>query len=303
MPMPSRFIVRRGGPSTALALALALALATALAIALIAAAGARAATGPYVALGDSYTSAPLVPSPTGNPILCGRSTNNYPSDVKRAIDPSGFTDASCSGATTVDMTQSQSLEDGAQTAPPQFNALGSNDALVTVGIGGNDAGLLSVAEECAKLDILDPFGSACKNHYDAGGSDPNVAAVNATGPKVAAVIQGIHQRAPQAKVLIVGYPDGLPVNGTDCWPLVPISAGDITYFNGLEEQLNGVLAQEAASNGATYVNTFTSSIGHDACKAPGTAWVNGFIPTSPAFPMHPNEAGEQNMANQVLGTL
>jgi hypothetical protein len=38
------------------------------------AAAAAATTGPYVLLGDSYTAAPLVPSPTGNPILCGRST-------------------------------------------------------------------------------------------------------------------------------------------------------------------------------------------------------------------------------------
>ena len=63
------------------------------------AATAAAATGPYVSLGDSYTAAPLVPSPTGNPILCGRSTNNYPSDVARAIAPATFTDVSCSSAT------------------------------------------------------------------------------------------------------------------------------------------------------------------------------------------------------------
>ena len=99
-----------------------------------------------------------MPNPTGSPILCGRSTNNYPSDVTRARSPASFTDASCSSATTVDMTQSQSLEGGLQTAPPQFNALKANDALVTVGIGGNDAGLIAVAEECAKLDIIRPFG-------------------------------------------------------------------------------------------------------------------------------------------------
>lgn len=259
-----------------------------------------AAIGPYVSLGDSYTAAPLVPSPTGNPILCGRSTNNYPSDVTRTLAPSSFTDASCSSATTADMTQSQSLEDGLQTAPPQFNALRSTDALVTLGIGGNDAGLISVAKECAKLDLFSPFGTACKNHYDSGGSDPNVAAINATKPKVAAVIQGIHQRAAQSKVMVVGYPDALPVNGSECWPLVPISAGDIKYFNSLEQQLNQVLQQAAQANGATYVDTFASSVGHDACKSPGVAWVNGIIPTSPAFPLHPNQTGEQNMANQVL---
>jgi lysophospholipase L1-like esterase len=263
---------------------------------------ALAATGPYVALGDSYTAGPLVPNPTGSPILCGRSTNNYPQDVRRAISPSAFTDASCSSATTADMTQSQSLQGGLQTAPPQFDALRSNDALVTLGIGGNDAGLIGVAEECAKLDAVWPFGSRCKSHYQSGGSDSEVTRINATGPKVAATIQGIHARAPQAKVLVVGYPDGLPQNGSTCYPIVPFSSGDVVYVNSLELQLNAVIQQAAQANGATYVDTFTSSIGHDACRGSG-AWVNGIIPTSAAFPLHPNQAGEANMAKQVEGSL
>lgn len=289
MPGPGRFLSR----ASLLAVALLL---------LTGAASAASATGPYVSLGDSYTAAPLVPSPTGNPILCGRSTNNYPSDVARAIAPASFTDASCSSATTADMTQPQNLYN-LQTNPPQFNALAPADQLVTVGIGGNDAGLIGVAEECAKLDATTPTGTPCKNHYTAGGSDPNVAAINATGPKVANVLSGIHSKAPSAKVLIVGYPDGLPTNGTACWPFVPITAGDITYFNGLEQQLNQVIATAAANNNATFVDTWNSSIGHDACKPPGVAWVNGIVPTSAAFPLHPNQAGEANMARQVLTAL
>ncbi len=270
---------------------------------LLAAAGAAAApVGPYVSLGDSYTSAPIVPLPTGNPIGCGRSTNNYPSDVARTIHPGSFTDISCASATTVNMTESQSVPFGG-TNQPQFSALSSADTLVTVGIGGNDAGLIGVAEHCAETDWYQPFGSACKNSYQSGGSDPNVAAIKATGPKVAAVLAGIHQRAPGARVLLVGYPDGLPVNGHGCWPLVPLSNGDVSYFDSLETQLNQVLASEAAANGATYVDTFHSSIGHDACQPSGTAWVNGIIPNSIAFPLHPNQAGEQNMANQVLAAL
>jgi lysophospholipase L1-like esterase len=263
---------------------------------------AHAATGPYVSLGDSYTSAPLVPVPTGNPIGCGRSTNNYPSDVARVIAPSSFTDVSCGSATTVNMTQPQSVPFGG-TNPPQFNALTPSDTLVTVGIGGNDAGLIGVAETCAEIDITHPFGHACKDHYTAAGTDPNTAAIDATGPKVAGVLQGIHQRSPSARVLIVGYPDGLPVNGGNCWPLVPLSSGDITYFNSLEQRLNSVIASEAASNNATFVDTWQSSIGHDACKPPGVAWVNGIVPNSVAYPLHPNQAGEQNMANQVLAAL
>jgi hypothetical protein len=261
-----------------------------------------APTGPYVSLGDSYTSAPLVPIPTGNPIGCGRSTNNYPSDVTRVIHPSSFTDVSCGSATTDNMTQPQSVPFGGTNAP-QFNALSGADTLVTLGIGGNDAGLVGVAEECATLDAYQPFGTACKNHYSASGSDANVARIDPTGPKVAAVLQGIHAQAPRARVLIVGYLDGLPVNGRGCWPLVPLSGGDVSYFNSLEQRLNSVIASAASSNGATFVDTWNSSIGHDACKAPGVAWVNGIVPTSLAYPLHPNQMGEQNMANQVLAAL
>ena len=284
--MPVRLLVRAALLTTALLIT-------------IGTAAAMAATGPYVSLGDSYTAAPLVPNPTGNPILCGRSTNNYPSDVARVIAPSSFTDVSCGSATTVNMTQPQSVPFGG-TNPPQFNALTPSDTLVTVGIGGNDAGLIGVAEECARLDATTPNGTPCKDHYTAGGSDPNVAAINAAGPKIASTLQGIHSRAPSAKVLIVGYPDGLPTDGSACWPLVPITKGDITYFNGLELQLNQVIADQAGANTATFVDTWNSSIGHDACKPPGVAWVNGIVPNSVAFPLHPNQMGESNMANQVL---
>jgi lysophospholipase L1-like esterase len=274
----------------------------ALACSALAAAHANAATGPYVALGDSYTAGPLVPTPTGSPILCGRSTNDYPADVARAINPSSFVNASCSSATTVDMTQSQSLDGGVQTAPPQFNALSSTDALVTVGIGGNDAGLISVAEECTALDVLWPFGDRCKSHYQSGSTNTELAAINATGPKVAQVIQGIVARAPRAKVLVVGYPDGLPQNGSNCYPDVPFSSADVTWFNSMEIDLNTVLQQTAQANGATFVDTFSSSIGHDACQG-SNAWVNGLLPTSAAFPLHPNQTGEANMAKQVEGAL
>jgi lysophospholipase L1-like esterase len=274
----------------------------ALACSALVAAHANAATGPYVALGDSYTAGPLVPTPTGSPILCGRSTNDYPADVARAINPSSFVNASCSSATTVDMTQSQSLDGGVQTAPPQFNALSSTDALVTVGIGGNDAGLISVAEECTALDVLWPFGDRCKSHYQSGSTNTELTAINATGPKVAQVIQGIIARAPRAKVLVVGYPDGLPQNGSNCYPDVPFSSADVTWFNSMEIDLNTVLQQTAQANGATFVDTFSSSIGHDACQG-SNAWVNGLLPTSAAFPLHPNQTGEANMAKQVEGAL
>src|SRR5438128_2735276 len=62
----------------------------------------------YVGLGDSYTSGPLIPQQQTNPIGCLRSNQNYPNQVFPYLGLPVFRDASCSGARTVHMTESQS---------------------------------------------------------------------------------------------------------------------------------------------------------------------------------------------------
>jgi lysophospholipase L1-like esterase len=260
--------------------------------------GAASATGPkYVALGDSYTSGPLIPEQTGTPAGCLRSSHDYPALTAAALGAASFTDVSCSGAATIDMTQPQSVTLG--TNPPQLNALSSSTTLVTLQIGGNDINFINIVINCTTLSLTNPFGSPCKNHYTSGGTDQLKQAIDATAPKVAAVLKDIHQRAPQASVFLVGYPDILPNSGDGCWPLVPIAFGDVPYLRGVEAELNQMLATQAAANGATYVNTYTASMGHDVCQLPGTKWVEGLVPTSPAAPFHPNASGERSMARQV----
>jgi lysophospholipase L1-like esterase len=263
------------------------------------AASAAGATGPaYVALGDSYTSGPLIPGQTGTPAGCLRSTHNYPSLVAAALGAVSFTDASCAGATTTSMTAPQLVAGGIN--PPELDALSPGTTLVTLGIGGNDVGFASIIITCAELSFSSPLGSPCKNRYTAGGTDQLAQMIATLAPKVAAVLADIHQRAPRARVLLVGYPDILPSTGTGCWPAVPIARGDVPYLRGIEIDLNAMLAAEAAAGNATYVDTYTDSIGHDFCQPTGVRWVEGLVPTSPAAPVHPNALGEQAMAHQVL---
>jgi lysophospholipase L1-like esterase len=255
----------------------------------------------YVALGDSYTAGPLVPDQTGSPAGCLRSTHSYPFLVAAGTGAGTFTDVSCQGATTADMTRSQSVPLG--TNPPQDNALSAGTTLVTLQISGNDIGFSDIIVHCTTLSLTDPFGSPCKDHYTSGGTDRLRAKINAAAPKVAADLQGIHAGAPNARVLLVGYPVILPNSGDGCWPVVPIAFGDVPYLRGVEKALNAMLAAVAAANNATFVDTYTASIGHDVCQDPGTKWVEGLIPTSPAAPFHPNRLGEQEMARQVLSAL
>jgi lysophospholipase L1-like esterase len=185
---------------------------------------------------------------------------------------------------------------------PQFLALDEAVDLVTLGIGGNDVPFAELISACGQRDTLRPTGSPCKDHFTSNGVDTTDAKIAAVAPKLAAVIQGIHSRAPKARVLVVGYPVLLPPS-QGCWPGVPLSSGDVPWLDDFEKRLNAMIAQQAQANGAEFVDTYTSSIGHDMCKPRGTKWVEGLVPTENLAPAHPNAAGAQNMADQVLRVL
>ncbi|GAA5117488.1 SGNH/GDSL hydrolase family protein [Pseudonocardia adelaidensis] len=255
----------------------------------------------YVALGDSYAAGPLVPIPTGEPAGCLRSDHNYPSVVAQELGVADFHDVSCSGATTENITGPQGVPLGKN--PPQLEALTPDTQLVTISIGGNDIGFGDIVQECATRSPLQPTGSACKDHYTAGGTDQLTQRVDDAAPKVADVLAAIDRRSPDARVLLVGYPAILPDEGPGCFPVVPFSPGDVEYLRGVEKDLNAMLAKQAAAAGTEFVDTYTPSIGHDACQPPGTKWVEGLVPTAPAAPVHPNALGMREIGRVVAGAV
>lgn len=219
--------------------------------------------------------------------------------IAPVIGPPVFRDASCSGARTDHMTQFQDVDPDPDN-PPQFNRLSAQTEIVTITIGGNDIGFTEIAESCGSPT---PTGTPCQDRYIVDGEDLIAARITATAPKVAAVLQGIHARAPQADVYLLGYPAILPESGPGCWPTMPIAPDDVPYLRGIQKQLNAMLAAQAAANGATYVDTYTPSIGHDACQLPTVRWVEPVIPVNPAAPVHPNAAGMRGMADAVLAAI
>jgi lysophospholipase L1-like esterase len=250
---------------------------------LLAAAPAASADS-YVALGDSYVAGPAIPLPI-TPWGCLKSDHNY---AHLAAPTLGLAlrDPSCSGAETEDMTQMQGV--WPDPNPPQFDALAADTTLVTLGIGGNDIGFSGLAQDCFSDS---PQGSPCKDQYTAGGTDQVSQRIADTAPKVAAVLQGIHTRAPNARVLVVNYPSIFPDTGPGCWPLLPVADGDAAWLRDKEKELNQMLADQAAANGASLVDWYTASIGHDACQPPGIKWVEGPVPENAAAPVHPNLLG------------
>src|ERR1700733_9675188 len=90
----------------------------------------------YVALGDSYSSGVGAGDYISSSGSCDRSTNAYPEQWADANTPASFVSVACSGATTADVLSSQ------------VPALSASTTLVSITIGGNDAGFSHVMETC-----------------------------------------------------------------------------------------------------------------------------------------------------------
>lgn len=250
----------------------------------------------YVALGDSFPAGPtILPAAAGAPANCGRSAVNYPNLTVQALGLR-LTDASCSNAQVGNLTSAQFTDQ-----PPQFDALTNTTSVVTLSIGGNDNNLfLKAFLLCGTLsgvDILD-IGAPCKTLFGTSLSH----AIAADEVNIAAVLREIRRRSPDATVFVVGYPALLPQSGA-CRPQVPMTTKDIAYLDGIEKDLNAMLARAAGANGATYVDTYTPTIGHDACKDPSVRWVEPYDPGNGAQPVHPNAAGHRAVADVVTAAM
>ncbi len=295
---------------------LAVVVAMVLALVAVGAAVTAASAGPgaaattpasrgYVALGDSFTSGPAIPpqlSPTTSPPApraCQRSSANYPSIAAKALGLR-LTDVSCGGATTADLTGSQEVG-----IPPQLDALHRSTSLVTVGIGGNDLGFSSIAVNCAAYTPQGPtrVGRSCRAYYTSGGTDRLAVAAELVGTKVAAVLRDVRARAPDARVLVIGYPDIVPQAGPGCWPAVPFSAGDLVYLQGVESDLNRILKSQALAAHDGYVDMATPSSAHNPCSPPATRWVEPVFDSVGSFPLHPGATGMAGMANVLVGVV
>ena len=264
-----------------------LALASALVALFLSPVGASAAPPPrtYVALGDSYAAGPLIPVQE-EPWGCLKSTNNYAKHVAARLEIE-LRDATCSGASTRHMTEEHGVFPEAN--PPQFDSLDAGVDYVTLQIGGNDIGFGGIAETCARAAFE---GESCRSQYvDDSGRDELAERIERTAPKVAAVLQGIAERAPDARVLVLGYSGIFRIGETASCPAMGVGEEDARYLRNVQESLNAMLAAQADLNDARYVDVYWPSEGKTACDLPVLRWVEPIVPVHAAAPLHPNLTG------------
>jgi len=245
----------------------------------------------YVALGSSMAAGPGIrPSADGAPFRAGRSAYNYPHLVaeKLGLD---LVDVTYSGATTANV-----LTDLQHGVPPQVEALDGSEDLVTVTIGGNDAGyvpLLFAAGLPRLARSLPLLGGRLRDQLDPTARDRALVDV---ADSLKEVGRTVRQRSPRATVLFVDYLTLLPPAGA----APPLSDIDVALGRRVADTLERLTGEAAADTGCEWVRVAEASREHHAwSERPWTTKFGLPLPGRPA-PLHPNTAGMRAVADLIV---
>ncbi|GAA2554984.1 MULTISPECIES: SGNH/GDSL hydrolase family protein [Streptomyces] len=254
---------------------LLLAVTTALTGAATAQASQQAASGGYVALGDSYSSGVGAGSYISSSGDCKRSTKAYPYLWAAANSPSSFDFTACSGARTGDVLSGQ------------LGPLSSATGLVSVSVGGNDAGFADVMTTCVLQS-----DSTCLSRIATAR-----AYVDSTLPgRLDSVYSAIRTRAPNAHVVVLGYPRFYRL-GTSC---LGLSETKRKAINDAADHLDNAIAQRARAHGFTFGDVRTTFAGHEICS--GNSWLHSVNWLNIGDSYHPKAAGQSGGYLPVLNS-
>ncbi|MBD3931085.1 SGNH/GDSL hydrolase family protein [Streptomyces chumphonensis] len=235
---------------------------------------AQEATVNYVALGDSYSSGVGAGSYEAGD--CKRSTRAYPHLWRNANAPTSFSFTACSGARTQDVINNQ------------LGPLNSSTTLVSISIGGNDAGFADAMTTC----VLEGE-SACVARVGQARSYIN----NTLPARLDAAYDAIRAKAPNARVVVLGYPRMYQLNGS-CW--FGISERSRAAINAASDDLSEVTGKRAADHGFTYGDVRGTFTGHEICSS--APWLHSVTwPIGDSY--HPTAAGQSGGYYPVMENL
>ena len=252
----------------------------------------------YVALGDSYSSGegnpPFFAGTDGPTDYCHRSPQAY-SEVLGGLIGSAPLFYACSGAVTSDVTSTSKDTELPQLQEPGVDPTAS---LVTMTIGGNDAGFSSVLKTCIEQKLkADAFNAVIGPVavWLGFGQDPSCAHSDSFVSSVSAQIDNVFlpvKRTEQqllrtvdpvnTSVIVADYPRLFPVSHDDqnCLGLsIVLTNDDQDFMNGAGDHLDAVLQQAAGEAGVNFVDVRGAFAGHEVC-GPAGSYLNGLSTAS-----------------------
>lgn len=222
----------------------------------------------YVALGDSYSSGLGTGVYEAVSAACARSGLSYPPLWAAEHSPASFTFVACAGATTADVLANQ------------VSALGAATDLVTITIGGNDAGFAPVLQTCT----VAPRDSACIAAVDAA----EVFELFVLPARLAHAYAAIRAAAPHAYVVVLGYPRLFELTSSCADPQAPNLVRRRKLNEGAD-LLNNVIKTVSTLYGLGFADVRDRFAGHGVCST--NSWINGPTVLPSIGPYHPNQTG------------
>ena len=247
--------------------------------------------GTYVALGDGYAAAPYS-GPTESQTGCLRSAASYPALLAEKVEAKEFVDATCAFARTQDLNRATRPPRGdGDPVPAQLDLVKPDTDLVTLTIGMSDR------------RFVGRMFRACVQPCEEDGVPVHELGVDLrrTSASVGDAVADIVEKAPKARVIVVGYPTLLPAEG-DCEAMPEMPQEQADLVNAVMEELNKALQTAARRNGAEFLDTAELSAGHDMCA--GEPWVKGAVARRGEVPrFHPRAQLNQAIADQLADDL
>ena len=127
-------------------------------------------------------------------------------------------------------------------------------------------------------------------------------AVRRIGRLIRTNLAAIHRRAPDATVVLVGYPRIVSSSRT-CPKTLPVERRDTIPLDVVTRALSQQMKSAAERTHSVFVDLYAASEGHDAC-AGKQAWVNGVhTDTSRAAALHPFAAEQRAAADLIANAV
>lgn len=234
----------------------------------------------YVALGDSIASGEGLPSPSDSS-ACDRSDEAYPTVVAHALKLE-LKSFACTGATlTKGVLGAQGVNNlNVDSQVTQLFSVG-DISLVTLTVGANDIGWVSMLSKCYTIDC--------------GSTDDSAQLASKTTVVVSNLIKTLDILKNQPKIFVTGYYQLVPASSKSCDTILGISDREAVWIRQQDDALNKAIAGALTGyNNAHFVQPDFS--GHEICTK--DAWVQGLQDKAP---FHPNSAG-QNAIGQAIVT-
>ncbi|MGH3888590.1 MAG: SGNH/GDSL hydrolase family protein [Pseudonocardiaceae bacterium] len=222
----------------------------------------------YVALGDSYSSGVGTGVYDAASGACARSPLSYPPLWAAEHDPASFGFVACSGARTADVLANQ------------ISALQPSTDLVTITIGGNDAGFGPVLQTCTVAES-DRTCFAAVNAAEAFER-------SVLRDRLARTYAAIRRAAPHAQVIVLGYPRLFDLAPSCADPRVPNLARRQKLNEGADV-LNDVIHSASRQFEFSFSDVRGRFASHGVCSA--DPWINGPSVSTSVGPYHPNQTG------------